>query len=437
MIDREELFHLVLQTTLPALRPNEHLTIELIAEDSHFIRFNHARVRQNGFVSDGNIKLTLMKDQRELSVSFPLTEDKQKTIDVLTFLQTKIDEIPPNPYAVPPQGSESSRSVYGGTLLDPDRAVEEILTGVQDLDFVGLYGGGRVIRASANSRGACHWFATENFTIDYSIYQGERAVKGIYSDRIWDQQTYATKIQQDRLSLDLLNQAPYALDRGSYRVYLAPRAVAALVEMLEGEVGAGELHQKTSALVPLWEGRQQLSPYFELQENFQSGLVPPFNEYGQLAPPTLPLITGGKLVNMLVNDRSGAEYHLPPNGANRYESMRAAEVSPGNLPPDQVLACLDRGIYLSDLHYLNWSDRATGRITGMTRFACFWVEGGRAIAPIPAMRFDDSLYSFLGENLEAVTTTREFIPETSTYDHRSIGGRLVPGMIVNAFKLTI
>ena len=29
-----------------------------------------------------------------------------------------------------------------------------------------------------------------------------------------------------------------------------------------------------------------------------------------------------------------------------------------------------------NLHYLNWSDNIGGRITGMTRYACFWVENG-------------------------------------------------------------
>jgi predicted Zn-dependent protease len=302
---------------------------------------------------------------------------------------------------------------------------------------VGFYGGGRIIRASANSKGLEHWFETENFFIDYSIYQGERAVKGIYSDRVWDGAVYGAKIQQDRSILNLLDQAPRLLDRGSYRVYLAPSGVAALLEMLEGEMGAACLHQHTSALVSLWQGREQFSPLFSLQENFQSGLVPRFNEYGQLAPPVLPLIDRGKLVNILVNSRSAVEYQETPNGANAYETMRGAEISPGELPPDQVLARLDRGIYLSDLHYLNWSDRPKGRVTGMTRFACFWVEDGKLVAPIPAMRFDDSLYSLFGENLEALTTTRELIPDTSTYDHRSVGGRLVPGMIIKELTFTI
>ena len=94
----------------------------------------------------------------------------------------------------------------------------------------------------------------------------------------------------------------------------------------------------------------------------------------------------------------------------------------GTLPADQILTQLDRGLYLSNLHYLNWSDRVGGRITGMTRYACFWVEAGEIVAPIQDLRFDDSLYAFWGENLEALTESQELIPEIGTYEARSLGG---------------
>ena len=49
---------------------------------------------------------------------------------------------------------------------------------------------------------------------------------------------------------------------------------------------------------------------------------------------------------------------------------------------------IDTGLYLGNLHYLNWSDNIGGRITGMTRYACFWVEDGEIVAPIENMRFE-------------------------------------------------
>jgi predicted Zn-dependent protease len=117
--------------------------------------------------------------------------------------------------------------------------------------------------------------------------------------------------------------------------------------------------------------------------------------------------------------------------------LRSPEIAAGNLAAADVLNGLERGLYLSNLHYLNWSDRPSGRITGMTRYACFWVENGEIVAPIENLRFDESLYRCLGENLMALTALQELIPEVGTYDHRSLGGTKVPGALIEAFTYTL
>lgn len=43
------------------------------------------------------------------------------------------------------------------------------------------------------------------------------------------------------------------------------------------------------------------------------------------------------------------------------------------------------------------------------------------------MRFDDSLYSLLGSQLEDLTSEREMILSTSTYGQRSTGSSHLPG----------
>ena len=180
-----------------------------------------------------------------------------------------------------------------------------------------------------------------------------------------------------------------------------------------------------------------LSPLLSLSENFSYGNVPRFNELGEVAPEHLPIIRNGKLVNTLVSSRSAKEYGEEANGASGDESMRSPEVAAGNLAEVDILEQLDTGLYLSNLHYLNWSDRAGGRITGMSRYACFWVEKGELIAPIENLRFDDSIYDFFGENLEALTEFREFIPDTGTYEKRSLGAILVPAILTKKFTFTL
>jgi predicted Zn-dependent protease len=98
---------------------------------------------------------------------------------------------------------------------------------------------------------------------------------------------------------------------------------------------------------------------------------------------------------------------------------------------------LDNGIYINNLWYLNYSDRAACRLTGMTRFATFWVEKGEIVAPLSVMRFDDTLYHILGEHLTALTAEREFIMETDTYENRSTSSTRLPGALVEKLILTL
>lgn len=174
-----------------------------------------------------------------------------------------------------------------------------------------------------------------------------------------------------------------------------------------------------------------------MQEDFTTGTVPRFNADGDIAPPCLSLIDRGKLQTLLISRRTAQEYNLVANGANRQETLRSPLLLPGTLPEQEVLAALDTGLYVGNLHYLNWSDRPNGRMTGMTRYACFWVEQGKIVAPITDLRFDDSLYEFWGDNLEALTDTPVWVAHTDTYERRSLGGMTVPGMLVKAFNFTL
>ncbi|NEQ98413.1 MAG: TldD/PmbA family protein [Cyanothece sp. SIO2G6] len=425
------------------LLDGEHFTLELTAEQSQFTRFNRAKVRQTGTVVDGALELTLMAHDRRSFRTFPLTGDHvlntNRITQALQSLRDELPQLPIDPYLVLPKGSNTSRDIYTGTLLSPDQLPTTLLTPVADLDFTGIYAGGSVMRGYADSEGQLHWFANESFTLDYSVFTpGGQAVKGTVAGRHWDEAAYHAKLKDSRQQLERMNVAPKAIAPGSYRTYLAPAAVAELIGMFSwGGVSEASLQKGDSALSRLRRGEATLSPQFVLKENFSHGLVPRFNDIGEAAPLSLTLIDQGQLCNSLISARTAKEYGLESNSAAGWEGLRSPEVCPGSLPPSDILNRLDTGLYVSNLHYLNWSDRPTGRITGMTRYACFWVENGKMVAPIKNLRFDDSLYQFLGEQLLALTEQQEFIPEVGSYEQRDIGGIRAPGILVNQFAYTL
>ncbi|MEH2303169.1 TldD/PmbA family protein [Nostoc sp.] len=436
-------FNQLIENLLNKKAENEQFTVRLSSERSQFTRFNHAKVRQTGCVADGWIELTLMADQRSSVRQFPFTGnwdvDWQLTYAALQELRDELILLPIDPYLVLPSGTNTSREVHLGNLLAAEAVVPNVLELVTELDFTGIYAGGVVIKAYGDSNGQKHWFATDSFTLDYSLFSiSGQAVKGTFAGSNWDKSAYIAKISEAKKQLELLSRPAKELPRGQYKTYFAPAAVGDLLMMLSwGSVSEADIQQGNSALATLWRQEKQLSTAFSLKENFQRGLVPRFNELGEVAAPELPVIEKGYLVNTLVNSRTAKEYQKIANGANVSETLRAPEVSPGKLVFEQIFPSLDTGLYVSNLHYLNWSDRQTGRITGMTRYACFWVENGEIIAPIENLRFDESLYRFWGENLVDLTNFQEFIPEVGTYESRQLGGSLVPGMLVEDFTYTL
>jgi predicted Zn-dependent protease len=439
----EASFDRVLTGLNQSLHPQEQFTLRLQGEVSQFTRFNHAKVRQTGIVTDGSLQLKLISQQRSSSVEFPFTGDVDIDLpqaqSALAALRAEVPQLPIDPYLVLPTGTATSHELHLGDLLSDAEVVGTLLPVVENLDFTGLYAAGMVMRGYADSSGQKHWFATESYTLDYSLFTDtEQAVKGTLAGSHWDNAAYQAKIAESKNQLQRLAQPLKTIERGKYRTYLAPAATADLLGMLSwGGISEAALQQGRSCFGALQRGEQSLSTQLTISENFQRGLVPRFNELGEIAPANLTLIDRGRLANTLVNARTAKEYQKPANGANRGESLRSAEISTGELTPDRILASLDTGLYLSNLHYLNWSDRPTGRVTGMTRYACFWVERGEIVAPIANLRFDESLYRCWGDNLLALTNTAEFIPDVDTYGSRQLGGSWVPGLLIEDFTYTL
>jgi predicted Zn-dependent protease len=438
----ERSFNKLCDLLLNTLTTDEHLSIELSGEQSHFMRLNNAKVRQSGTVLDGEVSLRLSHDRRTAIASLSFTGDLEVdsilALDALQELRQELPQLPIDPYLVLPQNYGSSREIYSGQLLAPEVAPQAILPMVQGVDFTGIYAAGTIIRANGNSAGQRHWFATETFSLDYSmIAPSEKAVKATLAGQSWIPEQFQSQIEESKSQLEILNSPVKTIAPGRYRTYLAPAAIAEIMTMFSwGAVSESSIRQGGSALEKLRKGKT-LSPLLTLQENFSRGTVPRFNTLGEVAPEEVPLIVKGELVNTLINARTAKEYSVTSNAANSSESLRAPEVSKGSLRTRDILKQLDKGLYLSNLHYLNWSDRPSGRITGMTRYACFWVEGGEIVAPIQDLRFDDSLYAFLGENLEAVTDFQSFVADVDTYGGRALGGCLVPGMMIRDFTFTL
>ena len=424
------------------LNSDEVLTLSLSGEDSHFCRFSQSKVRQIGDVVDTNLSLSIIFDNRVAHGGITLTNDFNKDIELasleLNRLKGEVRQLPQDPFIVIPKNSDSLIEKNKGNLLNKDITVQSLTDIVEDVDLAGIWASGNIYRGCSNSLGLFHWFETDTYSLDFSlITQDERMVKGTFAGTDWNQEKYESYMSKSKEKLELLKRDAIRIEPGEYRTYIAPAGVSDILDMFSWNgVGEASIRQGQSALIKL-RNNDSLSGCFSLTEDFSSGFVPRFNSVGEVAPKVLNIIDNGILRNTLVSSRTAKEYDLSSNYADDGEYLRSPKINSGDLKEDDILKNLDKGLYLSNLHYLNWSDNLGGRITGMTRYACFWVENGEIIAPIENMRFDDSIYNFFGNNLESVGDSSEFIPSVGTYQERSLGGNICPGILLSSFKLTL
>ncbi|HTH78180.1 MAG TPA: metallopeptidase TldD-related protein, partial [Ramlibacter sp.] len=326
-----------------------------------------------------------------------------------------------------------------GRLPNSRAVIDAVAKHAKETDFVGFYAGGPMARGFADSRGQRNWHRVESFQFDWCLYRsGDKAVKSSYAGTMWEEASFAARMSAAREQLALLGRPVKTLDPGEYRVYFSPVAVADLLGTLSwGGFGHKDLQTGVSTLVRAHRGQAKFNRSVTLVEATAEGIAPRFQPDGFVKPSSVALVKNGELAQTLVSPRSAREYKVAANGANSQESPDSLAMTGGELAATDVLEALDTGVYISDLHYLNYSDRQACRMTGMTRFACFWVEKGRIVAPISVMRFDDSLLRMFGEGLVALTHDAELVPDNSTYGERALRSVTAPGAIVEGFRFTL
>lgn len=425
------------------LEGSEVFTATYEAESSDFVRFNHGKVRQAGNVLQQQLGLDLIDGARHVGASITLSGDAELDRPRLSRLVSRLREqlasVPEDPHLLYATEPTSTERVDESTLPEAGDAIGRIQQAADGRDLVGIYAAGAVHSGFANSLGQRNWYSTHSYNLDWSFYlRADKAVKTSYAGFAWDPVAFQRKVDLAGKQLDALGAKPRKVEPGRYRVYMAPAAVYDMVGMLAwGGFGLKALRTRRTPLLLLAEGARSMDPGVSIRENTADGIAPNFQEAGFLRPDAVPLIDRGAHADCLVSPRSAKEFGVPTNGASAGESPESLEMDAGALDPAGVIGSLDRGIYIGNVWYLNFSDRMACRTTGMTRFATFWVEGGEVVAPIDVMRFDETLYRMLGENLVGLTSDRDWILDADTYFKRTTTSGRMPGALVEDFAFTL
>ncbi|MBK5546692.1 TldD/PmbA family protein [Pseudomonas fluorescens] len=425
-----------------ATTDKEQFHLGFAGESSEFVRFNHAQVRQAGQVQQASLNLKLIHDGRHADLTITLAGepalDRQRLANGLQQLRETLPLLPQDPYLLLNHNAWQSHNEQLRPLPELAQVLHDISQAAEGVDLVGFYAAGPISRGFASSDGAFGWHQANSFNFDFSLFHANgEAVKATYAGHTWDSAEFAARFLQAREQLAFLGRPLHSLAPGQYRAYLAPAALEEILSIITwGGFSAQAIASKGSSLQKLYAGEQSLSPLVKVDEQISGSLSQAFSTEGYPRG-DVTLINAGKAQGQLINSRSAAEYGLSTNGASSDESPSALQMAAGSLAQADILKQLGTGLYISNLWYLNYSDLPAARLTGMTRFATFWVEDGEIKAPVSTMRFDDSVYSLLGSQLEALTAERELLLSASTYSQRNTASNLLPGALVKRLTLTL
>lgn len=351
----------------------EVIASSFAAETSDFIRFNKSAVRQATAVQQARWTLTLIRDGRRIDATTTLAgqpgTDRVQLAAMLAEMRSAIGDAPVDPYLLYPTTPTNTERESPGELPDAEQVIDAVLEAGRGLDLVGLYAGGPIYEGFANSLGQRNWQRVDNFNFEWCLYHDrDKAVKSAYAGARWEETAFADRMRFAREQLTLLGRPPRTLEPGHYRTYLAPAAMEDVIGMLcWGGFSLKSQRTKHSPLMRMADGTERFDARVTLAENTAEGVAAGFQGEGFVRPGRVELIREGHLADALVSPRSSREYGVPTNGANGRESPESLDLAGGELPRADVLKALDRGIYVGNLWYLNFSDRSACRLTGIDR----------------------------------------------------------------------
>jgi PmbA protein len=105
------------------------------------------------------------------------------------------------------------------------------------------------------------------------------------------------------------------------------------------------------------------------------------------------------------------------------------EITAGDTRVEDMIASVERGVYVSRFHYVNVEDPMKVVLTGMTRDGTFFIQDGRFTQPVKNLRFTQSA-------LEALSHVRAVGKHRVLVGPEGGGATLVPALLLENWNFT-
>ncbi|MFC1504622.1 TldD/PmbA family protein [Spirochaetota bacterium] len=235
---------------------------------------------------------------------------------------------------------------------------------------------------------------------------------------------------EEKIAYALLDIAD--ISPGVYDAVLSPHAVSQFLQYFIASAYASSLDRGVS----FFEGKIDKKIFPEILSISSLPTHPklitvPYNSDGHIAQ-DLSIIHKGVFKEFIVDNYYAHKLKMKKNGAVGDEALvlHAGEDSMHTMMGD-----MESGLYISNVHYMNFINQKESSVTGLTRDGTFLVKNGKVKNIANNLRYTLKI-SDIFEHIEAVEKKQYCIPISSNYENFSIASVLAPHIRTGMFKIS-
>jgi predicted Zn-dependent protease len=145
----------------------------------------------------------------------------------------------------------------------------------------------------------------------------------------------------------------------------------------------------------------------------------------------LKLIENGFFRSFICDQYYHKKTGLPKNG----NTASCLIVNTGDQDLDTMIAGIERGLYVSSLHYMNFINPKETSLTGLTRDGTFLIENGKITKVVNNLRFTEKIARIL-DNIQVLENRAYTIPFSDNYGSFDIETVKAPHALIKKFNIT-
>lgn len=415
----------------------------VIAGDSALTRFAGNRIHQNVLEEDARVSVRAVLGKR-IGVASTNRLDDDSLAEVALAATRAAEHAPedadfpglPTPEAVdtPDRSSDSLAALDAEARAGAAAAVIE-QSSARGLTAAGKISAADSVVAVANSHGV-------DVSMPVSLVRATVLSMGRDGGSGWASFTAASAAGLAPAALgdaaaDLAERSadPADLDPGEYVVVLAPEAVAEMLAMLAYTGFSAKAVDEGSSFMTGHAGERLFSESITIVDDaLDPDAVGLTFDYEGMPKRRTSLVEEGVVIGPVTDSYWAARSESPNTGhalpaPNSFGPIPLdMQIAQGTGSVDDMVAAVERGIYVTRFHYVNVEDPVQAVLTGMTRDGTFLIESGRLTRPLKNLRFTQSAVDAL-DRVSAVGGRRERVGEM-------MGSSLVPALTIDGFGIT-